>query len=402
MREIEGGITASRGFFATGVSCGIKKAGLLDLALVVSETEAAIAGVFTRNRVKAAPVLLCRERVLRGKFSALVANSGNANACTGRRGMNDARKMARIASQLLGRPEEQVFVASTGVIGEPLPMEKVAQGISLAVSGLGGVGQSERAARAIMTTDTFPKEAGVSFTVEGTKVNIGGMAKGSGMIYPRMGTMLAFLSSDANISPALLARTLKRAVARSFNRISVDGDTSTNDMVLAFANGFSGAPRIRPASRDYQVFQEGMDQVASALAKMIVRDGEGATKFIRIQVKGGRSEKEAEVAAFAVANSNLVKTAFFGQDCNWGRILSAIGSSGVQIIPEQIDLFLGPTQIVKKGVGLGRDRDQGVKEILKKREIDLLIHLHQGRSQAEVWTTDLTYDYVKINASYRS
>lgn len=401
MREVEGGIAAPRGVLAAGVSCGIKKAGLLDLALVVSERPAAVAGVFTRNLVKAAPVLLCQERIAAGKFSALVANSGNANACTGARGMRDARQTAQIAARLLGRPEEQIFVASTGVIGEPLPMEKISRGIVLAVPAL-GPDRGQEAARAIMTTDTCAKEAAVSLMMGGKEVRIGGMAKGSGMICPHMGTMLAFVASDADISPSLLARSLKRATAQSFNRITVDGDTSTNDMVLAFANGLSGSLRIRAGSPEYLAFQQGLDQVTASLAQMIVEDGEGATKLIRVEVKGAKTEREAEIVAFAVANSNLVKTAFFGEDGNWGRVISAIGSSGAKVRPERIDLFLGPVQIVKKGMGLGNDRKAPTKEILKGREIDLVIHLHQGRSQVQVLTCDLSYDYVKINASYRS
>lgn len=401
MKEVEGGITAARGFLAAGIACGIKKTGLADLAMVVSEREAAVAGVFTQNRVMAAPVLLCQERIAQGRFSALVANSGNANACTGPRGMRDAAAMARMAAKILGQPENQVFVSSTGVIGEPLPMEKVSQGIAMAARALGG-DQGGNAARAIMTTDTFPKEAAASLSIGGTTVHIGGMAKGSGMIYPKMATMLAFVSSDANISSPLLARSLKRAISQSFNRISVDGDTSTNDMVLAFSNGLSGTTRIRPGSREYLAFQEGLNWVTATLAKMIVRDGEGATKFIRVAVKGAKSEREAELAAFTVANSNLVKTAFFGQDCNWGRILSAVGRSGASVRPEQMDLFIGPVQIVKKGMGLGKDREPEVQELLKQREIHLTIYLHQGKADIEVWTCDLSYDYVKINAAYRT
>ncbi|MDH7500723.1 MAG: bifunctional ornithine acetyltransferase/N-acetylglutamate synthase, partial [candidate division NC10 bacterium] len=232
--------------------------------------------------------------------------------------------------------------------------------------------------------------------------HIGGMAKGSGMICPKLATMLGFVASDANISSFLLGRSLRRAVAQSFNRITVDGDTSTNDMVLAFSNGLSGSPRLREGSRDHLLFQEGLNWVTSTLAQMIVRDGEGATKFIRVRVKRARSEREGQMAAFAVANSNLVKTAFFGEDCNWGRILSAIGISGATVEPDQIDLFVGPVQIVKKGMGLGVDRDPKVKEILQQKEIHLEIDLHQGSAESEVWTTDLSYDYVKINAAYRT
>jgi len=278
VKQIEGGISAPKGVLAAGVSCGIKKTGLPDLALVVSEQPGMVAGVFTRNLVKAAPVLLCQKRIrLGGTFSALVANSGNANACTGPRGMRDANQMARIAAKLLNRRTEEVFVASTGVIGEPLPMEKVSEGIAMAVSSL-GPDQGGKAARAIMTTDTFPKEDAVSLMIGGVPVRIGGMAKGSGMIYPRMATMLAFVASDANISSSLLVRSLKIAVDQSFNRITVDGDTSTNDIALAFANGLSGCPRIRGGSPEYLAFQEGLNRVTSSLAEMIVRDGEGPLK----------------------------------------------------------------------------------------------------------------------------
>ena len=402
MKEIEGGISAPKGVLATGVSCGIKKKSLPDLALVVSEQPGVVAGVFTRNQVKAAPVLLCQKQMgPNGRFSALIANSGNANACTGQSGVRDANRTARIAAKLLHRPAEEIFVASTGVIGEPLPMGKISQGIGMAVSSL-GKDQGGKAARAIMTTDTFPKEAAVSLVLGGTAVRIGGMAKGSGMIYPRMATMLAFIASDASISPSLFSRSLKSAVNQSFNRITVDGDTSTNDMVLAFANGLSGCSRIREGSREHIAFQEGLDWVTSSLARMIVRDGEGATKLIRVEVKGARSRGEADTIAFAIANSNLVKTAFFGEDCNWGRILAAIGCSGVKIRPEKIDLFFGPVQVVKNGVGLGQEREGQAKKVLQEREIDLRVHLHQGKGESEVLTCDLSLDYVKINASYRT
>jgi glutamate N-acetyltransferase/amino-acid N-acetyltransferase len=402
VKQVEGGISAPKGVLATGVSCGIKRTGFPDLALVVSEQPGVVAGVFTRNLVKAAPVLLCQSRIERGgKFSALVANSGNANACTGSSGMRDANQTAKIAAKLLNRPAEEVFVASTGVIGEPLPIEKVSLGIAMAVSCV-SPHQGGKAARAIMTTDTFPKEAAVSLMVGGRPVRIGGMAKGSGMIYPRMATMLGFVASDASISASLLARSLRIASNQSFNRITVDGDTSTNDMVLAFANGLSGCPRIQGGSREYLAFQEGLNWVTGSLAQMIVRDGEGATKMIRLKVKGAGSEREAEIVAFAIANSSLVKTAFFGEDCNWGRILAAIGSSGVKVRPDRIDLFMGPVQIVKNGVGLGKDKEEQTQEILREREIDLGVHLHQGKAQAEVLTCDLSFDYVKINASYRT
>ncbi len=402
MKQIEGGISAPEGILTTGVSCGIKKTGLPDLALVVSEQSGVVAGVFTRNLVKAAPVLLCQSKIERGnEFSALVVNSGNANSCTGSSGMRDANQTAKIAAKLLNRPAEEVFVASTGVIGEALPMEKISSGIAMAVSSL-SPDQGGKAARAIMTTDTFPKEAAVSLMIGGTSIRIGGMAKGSGMIYPRMATMLGFVASDVNISASLLARSLKIAANRSFNRITVDGDTSTNDMVLAFANGLSGCPRIRGGSREYLAFQEGLNCVTRLLAEMIVRDGEGATKMIRVEVKGARSEREAEIVGFAVGNSNLVKTAFFGEDCNWGRILAAIGSSGVKVRAEKIDLFMGPVLIVKNGVGLGKDKEEQIKEVLREKEIRLGVHLHQGKAQVEVLTCDLSFDYVKINASYRT
>jgi glutamate N-acetyltransferase/amino-acid N-acetyltransferase len=401
LREIEGGITAARGVQAAGVWCGIKKGEGPDLALILSEKEAAVAGVFTRNQVKAAPVLLCQEKIGGGKFSALVANSGNANACNGRRGMEDAVRMARTAAEVLGRPEEQVFVASTGVIGEPLPMEKICRGISMAAGCLGR-DQGQQAARAIMTTDTFPKEAALSIPMGKGAVNLGGMAKGAGMIHPRMATMLAFISSDADISAGLLARCLKEAVRQSFNRITVDGDTSTNDMVLLFSNGLSGCPHIRAGSREHRAFQEGLNWVTARLARMIVQDGEGATKLITVKVVGARSDGEAEKAAFAVANSLLVKTAFFGQDCNWGRIVCALGRSGASMNLEELDLFLGPIQVVRKGVGLGADRNPSVRELLRRKEIPVSIHLNRGRGQCEVWTCDLSYEYVRINAAYRT
>src|SRR5574337_898469 len=331
MRNIPGGITAVRGIRAAGISCGIKRSGL-DLALIVSDQPATVAGVTTSNRTKAAPVLLCERQLKGGRFSAVMANSGNANACTGRVGARDAAQMRDRLARLLGRPAGEIFVASTGVICKRLPISKILSGIREGVGCLSAT-SGEAAARAIMTTDTSPKEAAVSFRLDGKPVVIGGMAKGSGMIAPHLATMLCFVGTDAQVSAPLLRRALQRAVGKTFNAITVDGCMSTNDTVLLFANGMSGAPPLKAGTPELAAFEEALFETLSRLARMIVKDGEGATKLVRVEVRGSRTAHEAAVAAKAVANSALVKTAFFGEDCNWGRIVAALGASGVWFDP---------------------------------------------------------------------
>lgn len=401
MREIVGSVTAVEGVSASGVSAGIKGNGKPDLALIFCERPAAAAGVFTTNLVKAAPVLLSQSRVKSGKAQAIVANSGNANACTGPEGFEDAKRMARIAAEELGIDPKLVLVASTGVIGVRLPMDKIEKGIKAAVKALNPKGGHE-AARAIMTTDKVPKECAVELEVGGEKVRIGAIAKGAGMIRPNMATMLCFITTDVDIEPEILQRALKESVDRSFNRITVDGDMSTNDMVLILATGSAGNPKISsPQQEEYARFREGLDYVTMKLARMIVEDGEGATKLITVTVKGARDEREAEMAARAVAGSLLVKTAMFGMDPNWGRVAAALGASGAVFNPEQLDIWFDDVQIVKGGVATDYDEEQ-VKRLLFKNNIRITADLNAGQAEATIWTCDLTDEYIKINAHYRT
>lgn len=400
IREIPGGITTAKAVRAAGVFCGIKRA-KLDLAVIVSDRPATVAGVTTVNRVKAAPVLLCERHLRSGRFSAVVVNSGNANACTGPQGARDASAMGAALSRLIGRPSREIFVASTGVIGKRLPISNILAGVREAFRLLSAQG-GEAAARAIMTTDTYPKEAAVSFELGGRRVVIGGMAKGSGMIAPSLATMLCFISTDAEASASLLRRSLRRAVNDTFNAITVDGCMSTNDTVLLFANGAAQADRLNAGSGGLAVFEEGLHVVLSRLARMIARDGEGATKLIRVEVRGSRTAADARVAARAVADSPLVKTAFFGEDCNWGRIMAALGGSGIRFNPTRVDISLDGVSVVAKGVGLGSAKERKAEKRMRRPEFTLTVDLHSGRGEAGILTTDLTDEYVRINAGYRS
>ena len=401
MKILAGGITAVPGILAAGVAAGLKKGGALDLALIFSEREAAIAGVFTTNTVVAPPLLLDRRRLRRGKGRAFIVNSGNANACTGRRGYADAVTMAALTARALDVSQADVYVGSTGVIGKPLPMEKIKAAIPLLAARLHRHGGKD-AARAIMTTDTAIKTAAVSDTIGGRTVTVGGIAKGSGMIHPNMATMLAYLATDAHVPQAVLQRGLRQATAQSFNRIPVDGDTSTNDMVLCMANGMAGNRPWTPGSIDARRFQTLLDHVCLDLAKKIAWDGEGATKFVELRVKGAKTEADALRAAVTIATSNLVKTAWFGEDANWGRIMAALGRSGARVVEDRIALMVGSVQIVRRGMGLGHDAEEQAHTVMKSREFNVTVDLGSGRAEATVWTTDLTVDYIKINASYRS
>jgi glutamate N-acetyltransferase/amino-acid N-acetyltransferase len=383
------------------VAAGIKKNGAPDLALIVSEREATVAGVFSTNKVVAPPLLLDRRRFRRGKGRAIIVNSGNANACTGHRGYDDAVAMAGLAARALGVSPEDVFVGSTGVIGKPLPMEKIEAAIPPLAARLHREG-GEEAARAIMTTDTTVKTAAASDTIGGRTVTVGGIAKGSGMIHPDMATMLAYLATDAQVPHAVLQRGLRQATARSFNRIPVDGDTSTNDMVLCLANGLAGNKPLKPGGVDARRFQSLLDHVCLDLAKKIAWDGEGATKFVELRVKGARTEADALRAAVTIATSNLVKTAWFGEDANWGRIMAALGRSGARMVEDRVAIMVGSVQIVRRGVGLGQDLEEQAHAVMKSREFSVTVDLGVGRAAATVWTTDLTTEYIKINASYRS
>ncbi len=395
------GVTAPRGFQAAGIHCGIKKPGILDLALCVSEVSGPIAGVFTKNRVVAAPVLLDRRHLRKHVGRAIIVNSGNANACTGKQGLIAAASMATTVAQHLNIPLEQVFVGSTGVIGRQLPIDRISAAIPTLVSSLSMKG-GQQAAQAILTTDLRPKTITVQDNIGGRVVTIGGMAKGSGMIHPNMATMLAYLTTDAAIAPSLLQAALKSAVDQSFNCITVDGDTSTNDTVLCLANGLAENRLISRNTRDYVEFERLLTSATQSLALMICRDGEGVTKVVKILVEGATTTTAAKQVAATIATSNLVKTALFGEDANWGRVMGAIGRSGVSIDPSKITVRFDDIVMVKQGVGMGLEAEAAIAQVFKKKEFTIAVHLGQGRAQAHMWTTDLSYDYVRINASYRS
>jgi len=388
-----------RGFRAGGVHCGIKDDGL-DLALLVSDVPAAVAGVFTRSTVVGAPVELCRERVRRGRARAVVVNSGISNVAMGARGKRDAEAMTVLAARAIGADPQEVLVASTGVIGEPLPMPEIRRGIPLAAEAASPRGWG-RAARAIMTTDTFPKSAVATARLGGREITVAGIAKGSGMIEPDMATMLAFLATDAAVQPALLRRVLREVADASFNRVSVDGETSTSDTLLLFANGEAGNPILRgPRSPGVRRFAAAVTEVASALAQDLARDGEGATKLVTVRVSGARSQREAERAARRIANSMLVKTALFGGDANWGRILQTVGAGRVALCLERSEVALGGVTVFRRGASTGPAARRRAAAKLRAPELELEVKLGVGRGQARIWTCDLSYDYVRINAEY--
>ncbi len=389
------------GFQFSGVSAGIKKNGKRDLGLLYSEVPANVAGLFTTNRVKAAPVLIDQERIRGGICQAVLINSGNANACTGERGIRDGKRVSSRLARRMGIEEERVLLASTGVIGVPLPVKKVEQAIPGLIEGLSPGGWMDLV-EAIMTTDTHPKMAWASSEIRGKRVRLCGMAKGAGMICPRMATMLSFLVTDARIGRSLLQRMLREAAELSFNRITIDGETSTNDTVLLLANGKADHPSLNRMDREAVRFLEMLIEVCQKLAEEIVRDGEGATKMIEILVRGARTPTEAKRAAYAVAHSPLVKTAFFGEDANWGRILCALGHCGIPLHPDRIDLFFDKAPIVRRGMAVSPQSEVRASEVIKKPAFKVTIDLHQGDSSFSLLTTDLSLDYVKINASYRS
>lgn len=398
--EIKGGITAPKGFKAAGVQAGIKKSGKHDVAVIYSTIPASVAGVFTKNTMAAAPVAVSRLALESGVASAIVVNSGCANACTGEQGLQDAMAMTKLTAELLSIPKEDVLVASTGIIGVTLPMEKVTAGIKAAVAEL-GQDEQEKSMLAIMTTDTFPKSCVYEFELGGVPVRIAGIAKGSGMIHPNMATMLAFITTDAAITPAMLKRALTDAVNVSFNMISVDGDTSTNDMASVLANGLAGNKKIESMDEDYAVFTKVLTDLCIYLAKQIVVDGEGATKFLEIKVRGAVSFDDAKKAALAISKSPLVKTAFFGQDANWGRILCAVGYSEAAADPTKVSLSIGDMAIVKQGMGIALD-EQALKKIMAEEEIKVVVDLGLGQEEATMWTCDFSYEYVKINGEYHT
>lgn len=390
-----------KGFTFSAVEAAIKKPGRLDLALILSEMPATTSAVYTTNRVKAAPVLLSLERSAKGVSQAMVVNSGNANACTGSQGMADALETTRLIAERAGIAEDLVLVASTGVIGKPLPMEKIRAAVpglfeSSALTDLNGL------ARSIMTTDTFPKVASCSGEAGGISYAVAGVAKGAGMIMPNMATMLSFLVTDAAVEPEYLRTVFRDAVDASFNIISVDGDTSTNDTALVMANGMAGNPTIKTGTPEAAQFEKHLKELLLSLARQIVRDGEGATKFVEIRVTGAYSTSDAKKAAMAVANSLLVKTAFFGQDANWGRIIAAVGYSGVEIEQERISLSFDDVLMVSQGVFVGGDAEEKGSEVLRKSEFSVTIDLALAEGNATVYTSDLSHDYISINADYRT
>jgi glutamate N-acetyltransferase / amino-acid N-acetyltransferase len=399
LHEIDNSICAPDGFRAAGVAAGLKTQGP-DVALIVSDYPAHAAAVFTTNRVQAAPILVSREhlRATHGRARAIVVNSGNANACTGAQGLADARRMAAAAGEALELAAEQVLVASTGVIGHALPMEKVEAGIREAAAALAPV--AAPAAAAIMTTDLVPKAAAVEFELGGRPVRIGGICKGSGMIGPHLATMLAFLTTDADVWPEVLHPALAAVAARTFNCTTVDGDTSTNDTLAILANGRSGVA-VRPNSPALQAFEAALEHVCTQLARALARDGEGATKLIEIQVRGARNAVDARRIAMTIANSPLVKTAFFGNDPNWGRLMMAAGRAGVRFDPNHADLWIGDIQLVRHGEPLPFDRDAAAAA-MKQPEVLTTLELAEGASNARVWTCDFSYDYVRINAEYHT
>ncbi len=407
MKQIEGGVTAAKGFWAAGVEAGIKYQNRKDMALVYSEVPCKVAGVFTTNVVKAAPVLWDREIVEKSAYvQAVVVNSGIANACTGGQGYACCGAEAEYAGQLLGIPSEAVLVASTGVIGMQLSFKRLRAGIEKLVARKADTLEAGRdAARAIMTTDTVEKQIAVKFKAGGCKVTIGGMCKGSGMIHPNMCTMLGFLTTDLNISRELLQKALREDVVDSFNMISVDGDTSTNDTLLLLANGRAGNEEIREEGADYKAFCEALHFVTTWLAKRMAGDGEGATCLFETRVVGAASKEDARILAKSVICSSLTKAAIFGHDANWGRILCALGYSGAKFDPEKVDLyFLGKKRKIHiYGSGTACDySEEKATAILSEPEVTVLADMHMGDGEAVAWGCDLSYDYVKINADYRS
>lgn len=401
MKINEGGVTAPQGFLAQGVGAEIKKKDRKDLAIIYSTVPCNAAGVYTSNRVRAACIDLNRVHLQNGTAQAIVVNSGNANACTGQQGMLDARRMAEVGAELLNLEPQDVIVASTGVIGVAMPMERIEAGIRQAAGSLSADG-GHNAAEAIMTTDLVGKEIAVDIQIQGNSVHIGAMAKGSGMIHPNMATMLAFITTDACISNKCLEKALKESVNQSYNMISVDRDTSTNDMAVILANGLAGNPCIDDENgEDYEQFKAALDYVNIYLAKMIARDGEGANHLMEVKVKRAADEPTARVIARSITSSNLTKAAVFGKDANWGRILCAAGYSGADFDVNKVDIYLGKEKMAENGMGLVFDEEKARAE-LEQDKVTIIVDLKSGDCEATAWGCDLSYDYVRINADYRT
>ena len=404
MQTIAGGVCAAKGFKASGIHCGLRKNKTLkDLALIVSDVPASAAAVYTQNLVKGAPLLVTQEHLLDGMAQAILCNSGNANTCNAD-GSAVAKKMCELAGNALGIDLKDVIVASTGVIGQPLPIGPIESGMEALVDAL-GYENSLDAARAIMTTDTAVKETAVSFNVGGRECRIGGIAKGSGMIHPNMATMLVFITTDAAISPGLLQKALSNDILDTFNMVSVDGDTSTNDMVAVLANGMAGNDTIVRENEDYLAFCAALKEITSYLCRSIAKDGEGATKLLTCKVSGAKDADTARKVAKSVICSSLLKAAMFGADANWGRVLCAIGYSGADVDIAKVDVSFsssaGYLDVCNDGAGVPFS-EEIAKNILLQDEIDILVYLNNGEYTATAWGCDLTYDYVKINGDYRS
>lgn len=404
--EIGGGICAAQGFYAAGVHCGVKAGSdpeKADLALILSRRECTAAAVYTRNRVKAAPILVTKENLRDGRAWGIVANSGNANACCPG-SIENARAMCRAAAEATDRAAKDFAVASTGVIGQTLNIDAVRRGVPEAVKKLRRDGSAEAAA-AIMTTDTVKKETALSLMLGGREVRMGGIAKGSGMIHPNMGTMLSFLTTDCAISSEMLSAALREAVPRTFNRVTVDGDTSTNDTCAVLANGMAGNPEITEKNEDYRRFADGLTELCRRLARAIAGDGEGAGRLVTCAVSGAEDEETAERLAKAVVGSSLVKAAMFGADANWGRVLCAMGYSGAEFRTDGVDVTFrspaGEVRVCSRGEGLPFEEELA-KKVLSEREITIAVELSEGTGSAECWGCDLTYDYVRINGDYRT
>ena len=407
MKIIDGGVTAAKGFKAASTAAEIKYKGRTDMAMVFSEVPCVAAGTFTTNVVKAAPVRWDQDIVYNHPGArAVICNSGIANACTGEEGFSYCRETAKAASESLGIPEDSVLVASTGVIGMQLPIDRIANGVKAMAPKLEGSREAGlEAAKAIMTTDTEKKEAAVEIEIGGKTVTVGGMCKGSGMIHPNMCTMLGFITSDVDISKELLQEALSEDIKDTYNMVSVDGDTSTNDTVLLLANGQAGNPKIIEKNADYEEFKKALNYVNTTLAKKIAGDGEGATALFEVKVIGAATKAEAVTLSKSVVTSSLTKAAIYGHDANWGRILCALGYSGVQFDPEKVDLYFeskaGKIKIIENGVSTGYSEEEATK-ILSEDAVTAIADMKMGEASATAWGCDLTYDYVKINADYRS
>ena len=393
--------THVKGFSFAVATAGIKQSEHPDCGLIYSEVPANCAGVFTRNKVVAAPLQITRQRIQGGKCQAVLVNSGSANACTGTQGLETAQRNGKTLATELGIAEDLIAISSTGVIGVQLPGERLDAVIPQLVRER-TPNQAEAVAKAIMTTDLFSKVSAAQLQDPGQSGSILGIAKGAGMIHPNMATMLGFVVTDANVGAELLQQSLSVAVEQSFNSITVDGDTSTNDMVLVLANGAAGDEEIVSGSAAAEDFQLQLNRLLLDLAKMIVRDGEGATKVVQIHVKGARNSTEAKEAARSVATSNLVKAAFFGEDANWGRIISALGYSDAEVDADQVDIWFDQVQVVSKGLSTGPEQEELATEVLRHKEFCVTLDLHLGQGESDYYTSDLTYEYIKINADYRT